>query len=545
MSITTFQKVTLASCIVLCISLFLPKMILNGVQKEIMQKAVGPGYYPTGMPRKQPPEGLEPWETESVYPGTLGSEAIAKAQVKGTMGGNKKSSHLGQIVPIYGVGILFYILHIFVKLTRQDKKAKPAGRCPISNDAESVAENISEEDLAKLEARLAHAEMLMSKVMSSSSTGPESAKSQRSSRKRRQSSLLRRLRRFGRSFQEDQREEVTPEMEAEEVSYTVDWEGYPEETFPKYDEPCGPRKYDTIIVEAPDPDQPSAEELAEQVAKEEMEAQRALGVIEEGDEEEEEEEEEEETEEEKTEETEEEEEEDEEEDDEEVETEDDEMLLFKEAEEEEEEEEEVGEETPCLPQPKSREERKDLSLEQFLGLASANPECRRRRITFSEHKDIFRYPREGTIDEEDDDDEDDDDEEEDDDEEDEEEEEEEEEEEGTELPASPRVPEVDPLMEAESLRFSTEASEDEAETEPEPMEQAEEEEDNDDDDDDDDDDDSDDDYDDDQDDQEVGLEEFLSTYRPVMNERLSQARVDPPPTSSQLRMRNKGKDKKV
>lgn len=38
MSITTFQKVTLVSCIVLCISLFLPKMMLYGVKKEMMQK---------------------------------------------------------------------------------------------------------------------------------------------------------------------------------------------------------------------------------------------------------------------------------------------------------------------------------------------------------------------------------------------------------------------------------------------------------------------------------------------------------------------------
>lgn len=38
MSITTFQKVTLVSCIVLCVSLFLPKMMLYGVKKEMMQK---------------------------------------------------------------------------------------------------------------------------------------------------------------------------------------------------------------------------------------------------------------------------------------------------------------------------------------------------------------------------------------------------------------------------------------------------------------------------------------------------------------------------
>lgn len=76
----------------------------------------GPGYYPTGMPRKQHPEGLEQWEAESEYLETFSSEAIAKAQAKGTMWGNKKSNHFGQIVPIYGVGILFYILHIFFKV---------------------------------------------------------------------------------------------------------------------------------------------------------------------------------------------------------------------------------------------------------------------------------------------------------------------------------------------------------------------------------------------------------------------------------------------
>ena len=45
--------------------------------------------------------------------------------------------------------------------------------------------------------------------------------------------------------------------------------------------------------------------------------------------------------------------------------------------------------------------------------------------------------------------------------------------------------------------------------------------------------------------QEVGLKEFLSKWRPAIDPTLSQARVDPPPTSSELRMRNKGKDKEV
>lgn len=79
--------------------------------------AVGPGHYPTGMPRKPGPGGLEPWEEETAYPEALGPEAIARASARNK---NKKSNHFGQVVPIYGVGILLYILHIFVKVLYLD-----------------------------------------------------------------------------------------------------------------------------------------------------------------------------------------------------------------------------------------------------------------------------------------------------------------------------------------------------------------------------------------------------------------------------------------
>ena len=37
MSVTTFQKVTLISCSVLCLSLFLPKMLLPSGKKDVGQ----------------------------------------------------------------------------------------------------------------------------------------------------------------------------------------------------------------------------------------------------------------------------------------------------------------------------------------------------------------------------------------------------------------------------------------------------------------------------------------------------------------------------
>lgn len=56
----------------------------------------------------------------------------------------------------------------------------------------------------------------------------------------------------------------TPEKEAEEAPYMEDWEGYPEETYPIYDlSDCIKRRQETILVDYPDPKQPSAEEIAE------------------------------------------------------------------------------------------------------------------------------------------------------------------------------------------------------------------------------------------------------------------------------------------
>ncbi|NWI67760.1 RIC3 protein, partial [Todus mexicanus] len=59
---------------------------------------------------------------------------------------------------------------------------------------------------------------------------------------------------------------ISPEKEAEEAPYMEDWEGYPEETYPVYDNSeCFKRRRDTILVDYPDLSQPSAEELAERM----------------------------------------------------------------------------------------------------------------------------------------------------------------------------------------------------------------------------------------------------------------------------------------
>ncbi|XP_070347115.1 protein RIC-3 isoform X3 [Equus asinus] len=70
----------------------------------------------------------------------------------------------------------------------------------------------------------------------------------------------------------------TPEKEAEEAPYMEDWEGYPEETYPVYDlSDCIKRRQETILVDYPDPQEPSAEEIAERMGVLEEAAADHLG----------------------------------------------------------------------------------------------------------------------------------------------------------------------------------------------------------------------------------------------------------------------------
>lgn len=70
----------------------------------------------------------------------------------------------------------------------------------------------------------------------------------------------------------------TPEKEAEEAPYMEDWEGYPEETYPVYDlSDCIRRRPGTVLVDYPDPKEPSAEEIAESMGVLEEEPPDHLG----------------------------------------------------------------------------------------------------------------------------------------------------------------------------------------------------------------------------------------------------------------------------
>ncbi|KAK7913315.1 hypothetical protein WMY93_013526 [Mugilogobius chulae] len=413
MSITTCQKVTLISCSVLCVSLFLPRMLLPRAKEDTVQTEVGPGFYPPMMHRAPvSQQHSEQWGLDPLQSLTHHTETVVK--IKGM---SRKNNLMSQVIPIYGFGILLYILYIIYKLTCKDKPQQSFESTTMYKEKMDYTQ-LNEYELAKLQRRLLQTEQMMEMIVSGKSRGAGSGRSKRSKQSKREEKLLRHLRQITELMQEGRLEGASPEMEAEEVPYFSGWEGYPEETYPDYEEELCNRKRCKLVPLEVTLSQPTAEALAERMEQEEEDlGPRKLEVLHEEDEEEEEEDE-------KEEETEdltkrdEDEKEDEEEEDEEV------AVVCDDGEEEEEEDEKN-----CLlgpPSPMLTSEKK-----QFLGL-ERSPRCvplssRRRRGQRSRGR--------GGEDEE-------------------EEEESETEEEVPEMAEELEADEEDPVMEAESLQFT-------------------------------------------------------------------------------------------
>ncbi|KAG8001570.1 Rhombotin-1, partial [Nibea albiflora] len=406
------------------------------LQQRVCLVTVGPGFYPPVMHQLSLPEDPEQWGVDPSYTMTHSAEAMAK--VKGITRG-KKYNLMAQVIPIYGFGIFLYIFYIIYKLTCKGKTTK-SGNYP-SVPRASMESNITNDcELARLQRRLLHTESMMAKIVSrkSRSSGKFLSGRGRKSKtatSKKEEKLLRQLRQITQLMQEGRLEGASPEMEAEEVPYGADWEGYPEETYPVYDDSyksC--TTFEPIILQEM-LQQPTAEALAERMEQEEEEVMtRKLSIVREEDEEEEEEdgeEEEEDGEEDEEEEEEEYKEEEVEEDIEEVAEE-----IQEEEEEEEEDEEEEAEKRHLLslaPSPPVKRQRIGLEVSKELQCYNGG----KKQISFSDHRDVFHYPKEGTY-------------------EDEEEDEVEEEDEATEGEEEEEADEDDPVMEAESLQFSCE-----------------------------------------------------------------------------------------
>uniref|UniRef100_A0A096LS22 Resistance to inhibitors of cholinesterase protein 3 N-terminal domain-containing protein n=1 Tax=Poecilia formosa TaxID=48698 RepID=A0A096LS22_POEFO len=295
MTITTCQKVTLISCSVLCVSLFLPRMLLPRGKNERGQSeapAVGPGFYPPGMHQLSVSDDPERWEVDSSRPLTHTVEARVKVQ---SIGRGKKYNLMAQVIPTYGFGILLYILYIMYKLTYKTKTTSNTSVC--NSFKRNIRKRLATDcELARLQEKLLQTEMMLERIVSGKGLlSPRTSishyhnilkemtsknlnrmksfgrkRKSKTSTSKKEEKLLRQLRQITLLMQEGRLEGASPEMEAEEVPYGADWEGYPEETYPAYDESCDRHKYETIKLEE-DPSQPTAEALAERMEQEEEE----------------------------------------------------------------------------------------------------------------------------------------------------------------------------------------------------------------------------------------------------------------------------------
>ncbi|KAM4018484.1 protein RIC-3 [Anomaloglossus baeobatrachus] len=256
MALSTIQKVVMFSGLVLCVSLLLPKTFLSRGKQSLQQPEGNAGRFPSAVPHGKPVDSRGGGFSRSHL-----SEAVSKAKAGGG-GSSSRQSLVGQIIPIYGFGILLYILYILFKLSSKGRNVKTEPKSvPIANG--NLKRKITDYELNQLQDKLKETEDAMEKIIHR--LGPNKDRENNVSNDEEQQ-LLQRLKEITRVMKEGKiLDGISPEQEAEEAPYMEEWEGYPEETYPVYDPSEGRRRPSTILVDPSLLDQPSAEEIAEQM----------------------------------------------------------------------------------------------------------------------------------------------------------------------------------------------------------------------------------------------------------------------------------------
>ncbi|XP_044536821.1 protein RIC-3 isoform X2 [Gracilinanus agilis] len=264
MAFSTFQKVAVVSGIVLCVSLLLPKAFLSrGRRPEPPPAPSGKmGRFPPMMHHQMPSDGPA---SGTHFPRSHLAEAMAKTKGSGgSVGGGGGRGLMGQIIPIYGFGILLYILYILFKLSSKGKTTVEDRKSTTAIHG-NPNRKITNYELAQLQEKLRETEEVMEKLINR--VGPNYESRAQNVTSEQEKRLLQQLREITRVMKEGKLlDSPSPEKEAEEAPYMEDWEGYPEETYPVYDlSDCVKRRPDTILVDYPDLNQASAEEIAERM----------------------------------------------------------------------------------------------------------------------------------------------------------------------------------------------------------------------------------------------------------------------------------------
>ncbi|XP_032975177.1 protein RIC-3 isoform X3 [Rhinolophus ferrumequinum] len=264
MAYSTVQRLALASGLVLAVSLLLPKAFLSrGKRQEPPPAPEGKlGRFPPMMHHHQAPsDGQTPGAR---FQRSHLAEAFAKAKGSGggTGGGGSSGRGLmGQIIPIYGLGIFLYILYILFKLS----KGKPAEdrKCSTTTPG-NTHRKITNFELIQLQEKLKETEEAMEKLINR--VGPNGESRAQTVTSDQEKQLLHQLREITRVMKEGNFiDSSTPEKEAEQAPYMEGWKD------------CIKRRQETILVDYPDPKEPSAEEIAERMGVLEEEGSDHLG----------------------------------------------------------------------------------------------------------------------------------------------------------------------------------------------------------------------------------------------------------------------------
>ncbi|XP_048887280.1 protein RIC-3b [Brienomyrus brachyistius] len=254
MSMSTFQKVTLFSCVVLCVSLLLPKILLSRGKKDVGQQDAGPGRFPPMMQQQQMSDSQAQWGVRPPNSKAYNPDGLTKGKGVGTVGrGGGKSNLMGRIIPIYGFGILLYILYILFKITSKGKNVKTETRFP-AQKSENTKRKITDYELAQLQEKLKETEEVMEKIVSNAGDSPDRIRSVTAEHEER---LLHQLKEITRVMQEGKLVEGISLG-----SQLEDWEDEPEEVYPPYSEASCRTRYGNIRM-----GERTAEELAEGVGK--------------------------------------------------------------------------------------------------------------------------------------------------------------------------------------------------------------------------------------------------------------------------------------
>nr|XP_057932379.1 protein RIC-3b [Doryrhamphus excisus] len=172
MVMSTFQKVTLATCLVLCVALLLPKMLLSRGRMDTDQRPEG-GHFPPMVHRQMAPEGRGQRAAGSSLSRAHNTEAIARAKGAGPGAAPAGKSNLaGQIIPVYGFGILLYILYILFKITSKGS-SQPSESRMSSTRSENMKRKITDFELAQLQEKLRETELVMENIVSNAQHSPD------------------------------------------------------------------------------------------------------------------------------------------------------------------------------------------------------------------------------------------------------------------------------------------------------------------------------------------------------------------------------------